>query len=128
MSKKKNYESGKTAEEFYRQIIAPADFNKPLNDERENHIEGDFSIGTVRKYIIEVKGDHVCFRGRNPTGNLPIEIKNTANANGEGWFTHCGMDGMNVWRYCLDEEGRRVLEEWRTIKARQAAARKEAKA
>lgn len=37
-------------------------------------------------------------------------------------------DGMNVWRYCLDEEGRRVLEEWRTIKARQAAARKEAEA
>ena len=28
------------------------------------------------------------------------------------------MDGMTVWMYSLDEDGRRVLEEWRQIVAR----------
>lgn len=35
-------------------------------------------------------------------------------------------DGMTVWTYLLDEEGKRVLEEWRRIVARRNQRREDA--
>lgn len=44
---------------------------------------------------------------------------------------HCGFyknqDGMTVWMYLLDEEGRRVLDEWRRIIARRNQRREQEK-
>ena len=36
-----------------------------------------------------------------------------------------GRDGLTVWVYELDEEGRRVLEEYRILAARRQQARRE---
>lgn len=104
----KNYKSGKPAEDFFKHCIAPVDYpQQPIEDLRGNHIEGDFSIGRVHKNIIEVKGDHVCFRNKRPTGRLPIEIKNTANRDGEGWFTHCQADSVEeIVFICYDGENK----------------------
>jgi len=33
------------------------------------------------------------------------------------------QDGLTVWMYLLDEEGKRVLEEWREIVARRDAGK-----
>lgn len=101
----KNYNAGKPGEDFYRHIVSPMDFPRhKITDTRMNKKEGDFSIGT--RYSIEVKGDHRCFKGDRPTGNLPIEIKNESNGDGEGWFYHCQLNGISeIVFVCYDEKG-----------------------
>ena len=100
----KDYDAGKPGEDFYEHIVAPVDFHgQTLEDLRGRCIEGDFAVGEMNKYIVEVKSDHVCFRNQRPTGNLPIEIKNTANSDGEGWFTHCKADNVaEIVFVCFD--------------------------
>ena len=41
----------------------------------------------------------------------------------DGW--HRDRDGVTVWTYRLDEEGLRVLEEWREITARREQRREQ---
>lgn len=92
----KNYSAGNGAENFWKSIVAPVDFpGKQINDLRGNCTEGDFSISWNSPYVIEVKGDYICFKSGKPSGRLPIEIKNTANKDGEGWFTHCRLNDVD---------------------------------
>ena len=102
----KNYDAGIPAEEFFKHVIAPHDFKNPLIDNREKHIEGDFSFGSKYIYTVEVKGDYVAFREGRPTGNIPIEISNEANADGKGWFYHCQEDNVHEIVFCCFDEHR----------------------
>ena len=104
----KNYSAGEPGENFFKHIVAPVDFpEKQLNDLRGNHKEGDFSIGGNSPYVIEVKGDYVCLRNNRPTGRIPIEIKNKANKDGEGWFTHCRRENVGELNFvCYDGENK----------------------
>lgn len=101
---KKDYTTGTPAEEFYKTVIAPNDFKGPIIDNRAKHIEGDFSFGSKYMYTVEVKGDYVTFREGRPTGNIPIELSNNANSDGQGWFFHCREDNVDEIIFsCFDE-------------------------
>ena len=102
----KNYNAGKAGEDFYSHIVAPMDFPRhKIEDARKDKKEGDFFTGKNYRYYIEVKGDHRCFKGDKPTGNLPIEIKNESNGDGEGWFYHCQLNGISeIVFVCYDEK------------------------
>ena len=101
---KKDYSAGTPTEEFYKTVIAPGEFKGPIIDNREKHIEGDFSFSKKYTYTVEVKGDYVAFRKERPTGNIPIELSNTANSDGKGWFFHCQTDNVDEIIFsCFDE-------------------------
>lgn len=46
------------------------------------------------------------FREGRPTGNIPIELSNNANSDGQGWFFHCREDNVDEILFCCFDEHR----------------------
>lgn len=99
---------------FYTSVTDFAD----IGDRRDECREGEFPWMDEfeNERFAEVKADYRAWK----TKNIPIEIYNTANGDGKGWFTHCQYGGVTelvfIFYKPIDtEEGKREWIPWRVI-------------